>query len=209
MEIKSRTLLRSGLTALGVDEIHTAQFELYADLLRKWSRVYNLTALSDLEDIIIKHFFDSLVIRPFLIGQTIIDVGTGAGFPGVPLAIIEPTRQFFLLDSQIKKIHFLIAVKEALHLSNVTVIHSRIENFFPQIFFDNVISRAFTSLDEIWKKTQHLLAGSGQLLIMKGRYPEEELNLVSKESFKVHPLKVPYLAEQRHLVCIHKNTSRE
>ena len=204
METKSHALLNSGLKALNIEPHHADQFERYINLLQKWNRVYNLTALSATEDIIIRHFFDSLVVRPYLTGQVILDVGTGAGFPGIPLAILEPTRQFVLLDSQVKKIRFLIAVKDALKLSNVTIIHSRIETFFPQMFFDNVISRAFASLNTICKKTAHLLEKNGQLLVMKGKYPGDELNELLQVNFKVHVLEVPYLQEQRHLVCLQK-----
>lgn len=198
-------LLSSGLLALNLQTpVHIAQFEKYLHLLQKWNRIYNLTALSNPEEIIVKHFFDSLMIRPHLKGQTILDVGTGAGFPGIPLALVEPQKQFLLLDSQIKKIHFLIAVKEALQLTNVTIVHCRIEDFSPASFFSSIVSRAFASLKDIYEKTYHLLEEPGVLIMMKGQYPQEELNALPKQNINVYALKVPYLPHQRHVVCISK-----
>lgn len=196
------SLLTSGFNDLKIDLAYIETFLTYFDLLQKWNRVYNLTALSKPRDVIIKHFFDSLVIRPYLKGKSILDVGTGAGFPSVPLAIVEPKRQFVLLDSQIKKIHFLTVVKEALKLSNIEIIHSRIEDFSSTVFFDTVVARAFGSLSDVWKKTEHLLQPDGQLLMMKGQYPQQELNDFGKCDLGVHVLQVPYLEEQRHLVCV-------
>lgn len=198
-------LLKSGLHALDLDPLtYIAPFEKYLALLQKWNRIYNLTALSNSEEIIVKHFFDSLMIKPHLKGQTILDVGTGAGFPGIPLALVEPQKQFTLLDSQIKKIHFLTTVKETLQLSNITILHRRIEDFSPPPFFSSIVSRAFASLKEIQEKTHHLLEENGVLIVMKGQYPQEELNMLSKQNIQVYALKVPYLPHQRHVVCILK-----
>lgn len=199
----AKDLLREGLIALGLEPSRYEQaFIDYLHLLEKWNRVYNLTAISDPDDRIVKHLFDSLAVRPYLFGDRIIDVGTGAGLPGIPLAIVEPNRQFVLLDSQIKKIHFLSTVKNALGLAQVEIVHARAEDFFPEVLFDTVLTRAFASLEVMWKKTHHLVSKDGQFLAMKGQYPTEELKAFvgNKNKWEVHEIKVPYLHEKRHLL---------
>lgn len=198
-----RALLRKGLAALNPDYVgFEATFVEYFDLLQKWNRVYNLTAILHAEEVLVKHFFDSLSIAPYLLGNRILDVGTGAGFPGLPLAIVEPKRSFVLLDSQIKKIHFLEAIKGALKLSHVEILHARVEDFLPEASFDTVITRAFGSLTDIQAKTQHFLSPQGQILAMKGQYPADELHNFDENSFEVHALKVPFLDQDRHLICL-------
>jgi len=200
--ISSDQLLQEGLCILGLNaSCYQPIFLEYLNLLQKWNRVYNLTAIRDANDIVLKHFFDSLVIHPYLSGHRIIDVGSGAGFPGVPLAIIDSTRQFVLLDSQIKKIQFLTMVKNTLDLKHVEIVHARAEDFLPEVLFDTVLTRAFSTLDIMKEKTQHLLNKGGQFLAMKGQYPTEELKALGDNShWEVYPLKVPYLHEERHLV---------
>lgn len=193
-------LLQKGLKVLGIEASHEAAFVEYFNLLQKWNRLYNLTAISDPHAVIVRHFFDSLSVRKYLRGKNIIDVGTGAGFPGVPLAIVEPSRQFVLVDSQIKKIRFLEAVKRALALSNVEIIHGRVEDISPTLLFDTVLARAFGPLAIIFEKTRHLVRPGGQILAMKGRYPSEELSVFDSGDFEVHRLDVPSLEQQRHLV---------
>jgi 16S rRNA (guanine527-N7)-methyltransferase len=198
-----RPLLRKGLLALNADYVAFEEvFVEYINLLQKWNRVYNLTAILNVQEVVVKHFFDSLSIAPYLCGNRILDVGTGAGFPGLPLAIVEPKRTFILLDSQIKKIHFLEVIKSALKLSHVEIFHARVEDFLPEPLCDTVIARAFGSLRDIQEKTQHFLAPQGQILAMKGQYPLEELQDFDENSFKVHALNVPFLDQARHLVCL-------
>lgn len=194
-------LLRKGFELLNIKGAEEAFVE-YFNLLQKWNRTYNLTAISNSSDIIIKHFFDSLSLRPYLFGKRILDIGTGAGFPGIPLAIVEPERKFFLLDSQIKKIHFLETVKNVLKLTHVEIIHTRVEDFAPKEPFDTVLCRAFGSLSIIYEKTKHLLAPESHMLAMKGQYPTEELSQFGgdKEWVDVIALDVPYLPQQRHVV---------
>ena len=199
-------LLRDGLTLLGFDPFRYQQFFIdYLDLLEKWNRVYNLTAINDANDRIIKHLFDSLVVAPYLSGQRIIDVGTGAGFPGIPLAIVDSSRQFVLLDSQIKKIKFLTAVKNALGLTHVEIVHARVEDFSPDVLFDTVMTRAFAPLDVMREKTQHLLHKEGKFLAMKGQYPSDELKAMGVNDSQVYKLEVPYLDEARHVVIISRS----
>lgn len=180
------------------------QFSAYLELLQKWNRVFNLTSITEMAEMIPLHLLDSLSISPYLHGNRIIDVGTGAGLPGIPLAIVHPEKSFTLLDSNGKKTRFLMQAKAALHLNNVDIIHSRCEDFHPAEYFDSILSRAFASLREMVIATQHLLNPQGQFLAMKGVYPETEINELPPE-FKVsaiHTLKIQGLSAERHLVCI-------
>ena len=176
----------------------------YLALLAKWNQAYNLTAIRDQESMVTRHLLDSLAIAPFVTGQRLIDVGTGAGLPGVPLAILFPDREIHLLDSNGKKTRFLFQVKTALGLDNIVVHHARVESFHAAEPYDAVLSRAFASLQDMVHGCRHLLAPGGSFLAMKGALPAEELTSVSPEypERAVHPLCVPGLHEQRHLVVI-------
>ena len=176
----------------------------YLGLLVKWNKAYNLTAVRDATQMVSRHLLDSLVIAPHIQGQRLIDVGTGAGLPGIPMAILFPQREFHLLDSNGKKTRFLFQVKTALGLDNMTVHHARVESFQPISPFDAVLSRAFASLQDMVTGCRHLLTSGGRFLAMKGAYPADELEAVSTqcELKAVYPLAVPGLAEQRHLVEI-------
>ena len=176
----------------------------YLGLLARWNKAYNLTAVRDEAQMVTRHLLDSLVIAPHIRGQRLIDVGTGAGLPGIPLAILFPEREFHLLDSNGKKTRFLFQVKTALRLDNMVVHHARVESFAADQPFDVVLSRAFASLGDMVDGCRHLLAPDGRFLAMKGAYPADELEVVSTqyELKAVYPLAVPGLAEQRHLVEI-------
>jgi 16S rRNA (guanine527-N7)-methyltransferase len=176
----------------------------YLSLLAKWNRTYNLTAVRDEAEMVTRHLLDSLAIAPHITGQRIIDVGTGAGLPGVPLALLFPEREFHLLDSNGKKTRFLFQVKTALCLDNMVVHQARVESFRVAEPFDTVLSRAFASLPDMVHGCRHLLAPGGRLLAMKGAYPTQELEAASPEceELAVYPLVVPGLGEQRHLVEI-------
>jgi 16S rRNA (guanine527-N7)-methyltransferase len=193
----------------GIDQLHlevtaeqVEQLLAYLDLLSKWNKAYNLTSVRDPVQMVIRHLLDSLVIAPFLEGERFIDVGTGGGLPGVPMAILFPERQFHLLDSNGKKTRFLFQVKTALSLDNMNIHHSRVESFQAEQLFDVVLSRAFASLDDMVTGCIHLLASNGHFLAMKGERPDEELAAVADrcQLVDIHPLVVPGLAEQRHLV---------
>jgi 16S rRNA (guanine527-N7)-methyltransferase len=196
--------LRAGAHDLGItlDDAQAARLIAHLDLMDEWGQRMNLTAIREREAQVTKHVLDSLSVRPWLRGARVLDVGSGAGFPGVPLAIVEPGREFTLLDSTGKKCRFLEAVREQLGLANVTVVNSRAENYRPPRRFDTVIARAVGPLAELVRYAGHLVTGGGRLLAMKGRLPEEELaaKLSGWKVAAVHRLEVPGLDEERHLI---------
>jgi len=176
----------------------------YLALLEKWNRAYNLTAVPN-QEWVSRHLLDSLVVAPYLQGERFADVGTGAGLPGIPLAIALPQRQFQLLDSNGKKIRFVTQALAALGLGNARAAQSRVEQWQGP-GYDGVLSRAFSSLADMAGLCEHLLAPEGCLLALKGVYPADELSALPKR-FRVdacHPLRVPGADGQRHLVVIRR-----
>ncbi len=188
--------------AVATDSSTQERLLAYLELMVKWNRAYNLTAVRDPQQMVIKHLLDSLAVAPYLSGRHLIDVGTGGGLPGVPMSILFPDRQFHLLDSNGKKTRFLFQVKTALGLDNMTVHQARVEAFGSEAPFDAVLSRAFASLEDMVDGCRHLLAPGGHFLAMKGAYPVEEIAVVEDRCRleAVHALNVPGLDEQRHLV---------
>jgi len=174
----------------------------YAELLNQWNGTYNLTGAKTVDDILL-HIIDSLTLVPYIVGSNILDVGTGAGLPGIPLALIFPNYDFVLLDSNGKKTRFLTHVVLTLSLKNIKVVQERVEKFSFALGFDTIVSRATMSLGELEKKTHHLLIGQGQLLVMKGKYPQEELEKI-KGNAVVHRLNVPGMEVERHVVQMKK-----
>ena len=176
---------------------------LLAELAR-WNQRVNLTAIRDPDEMITGHLLDSLSARPHLQGSSILDVGTGAGFPGLPLAIAEPGRQFVLVDSNNKKVAFVEHVSGLLGLSNVTAVKARTENFSPGKRFDTVIARAVAALPRLLEIAGHHVREDGVFVALKGRYPAEELEDVPEPwDYKVIELKVPGLeAGSRHAVLM-------
>ena len=176
---------------------------LLAELAR-WNQRVNLTAIRDPDEMISGHLLDSLSARPLLHGDTILDVGTGAGFPGLPLAIAEPGRQFVLVDSNNKKVAFVEHVSGLLGLSNVTAVKARTENFAPGYRFDTVIARALAALSKLVEIAGHHVREDGVFVALKGRYPAEELKDVPEPwDYKVIELEVPGLeVGSRHAVLM-------
>ncbi|MDF1756761.1 MAG: 16S rRNA (guanine(527)-N(7))-methyltransferase RsmG [Legionellaceae bacterium] len=167
----------------------TDKVDAYLTLLHKWNQTYNLTAIRDKQEMISRHISDSLAILPWLRGEKILDVGTGAGLPGIPLALAREDLQIYLLDSNGKKTRFLQEVKRIMNIKNVEVIQSRVLDYNPPFSFDTVVSRAFSNIESMTQQTNHLLADNGIWLAMKGITPESELiNIENKyhvESYQV------------------------
>jgi len=178
------------------------------DELEKWNRKVNLTAIQGTQEMITAHVLDSLVARPLLQGNEILDVGTGAGFPGLPLAIVEPTRRFTLLDSNNKKIMFAQHAAGLLGLDNVITVKARAEDYAPGHCFDTVIARALAALPKLVEIAGHHVGEDGVFVALKGRYPAEELEQLGHPwGHVVTELMVPGLEERsRHAVLLRRQT---
>jgi 16S rRNA (guanine527-N7)-methyltransferase len=202
--------LFSGADQLGVhlSEQQGRQLLAYLQLFAKWNAAYNLSAVRDICEMVSRHLLDSLSIVPHLrengAGRRWLDVGSGGGLPGIPLAILFPDTDLTLLDSNGKKTRFLFQVKTELQLSRVEVVQARIERFQPPHSFDAVFSRAFASLHDFLQGCAHLVSPGGRFYAMKGQYPEDELREVTKPFNVEHcyPLDVPGETAARHLVVI-------
>jgi len=206
------TILLDGARALALDldEAQLARLVTHLDLLDEWNSRMNLTAIRDRPSQLTKHLLDSLTVLPYLQGPRIADVGSGAGFPGIPLAIVEPHRHFSLIESTGKKCRFLEHVRDTLQLANVEVVQARAESYKPDVRFDTVIARAVGPIADLVKVAGGLVVGGGRLLAMKGRFPQDELavKLSGWKVAAVHPLTVPGLAEERHLVELCRSHDR-
>ena len=203
------TLLADGLAALGLRATpqQTDQWLAYLQLLHKWNRAYNLTAVRDPGEMVSRHVLDSLSVAPYVTGQRLLDVGAGAGLPSIPLAILWPDRLFTALDSNGKKTRFMQQARTELALANLEVVQSRVEDFQPGQPFDGILSRAYASLADFVSSSQHLLAEGGCFWAMKAILGEGELSALPKP-FKVStcfPLHVPGCEAERHLVVIQRN----
>ncbi len=198
--------LARGLERMALPLSATVQEKLlaYVGLLAKWNRVYNLTAVRDPAEMVTRHLLDSLSVSPHLRELRVLDVGSGAGLPGIPLALAKPDWQFVLLDSNRKKTRFITQSCIELGLTNVSVEASRIEDYHPQVLFDSVISRAFSELSTMLTATGRLCKPDGVMLAMKGEYPAAELAGVPPGFVVqgVEVLQVPGLDAQRHVVRV-------
>lgn len=178
----------------------------FLELLRKWNRAYNLTALEEPDDMVVRHILDSLSCRPFLHGESVLDVGTGAGLPGIPLAAIDDARRFTLLDSSGKKIRFLRQVLMDIPLGNVELVQSRVEDYRPANLFSTVVCRALSTLGEFARSCGRLVAPGGRLVALKGREPRAELAGVPApwRPGEVAAVQVPFLDAERHIVVLER-----
>jgi len=197
--------LSKGIKDLGLVATDTQQQQLiaYLNLMVKWNKAYNLTAIRDPEQMLIKHILDSLAVCPFIDDSSLVDVGSGGGLPGIPLAIMFPNQAICTLDSNSKKTRFQNQVKIELSLDNLEVIHGRVEALRER-HFSQVISRAFASIIDMVTLSQALVAEKGVFLAMKGRYPDAELADLPPiyRLLQSHPLRVPGLEEERHLLVL-------
>ncbi|ELE5796381.1 16S rRNA (guanine(527)-N(7))-methyltransferase RsmG [Salmonella enterica] len=200
----SRLLDEAGISLTDRQKNHLVA---YVGMLDKWNKAYNLTSVRDPAEMIVRHILDSIVVAPYLQGQRFIDVGTGPGLPGIPLAIVLPDAHFTLLDSLGKRVRFLRQVQHELKLENITPVQSRVEAYPSEPPFDGVISRAFASLSDMVSWCRHLPGDKGRFYALKGQLPEDEIaslpNNFSVES--VEKLRVPQLEGERHLVIIKSN----
>ena len=201
-----REVLEAGVRELGIDA-SAAQIDALiriVDELESANAQFNLTAIRDRPGMLSKHLLDSLSLQPFLRGSSVADIGTGAGFPGLPLAVVNPERRFALIEATGKKARFVAQTAERIAIDNVEVVNVRAERYRPPILFDTVVARALASLADFVAYAGHLCAPDGRLLAMKGKRPDEEIAHLPK-SFRVlavHSLHVPGLDGERHLVEI-------
>jgi len=191
---------------LTLSDEQVAKLMQYLELLQKWNKVYNLTAIRDPQEMLVKHIFDSLAVVSHIEAERIIDVGTGGGLPGIPLAICRPEMQVHLLDSNSKKTRFLIQAKAELKLENVQVLHQRVESYQPEPPYDGVISRAFASLEDMLTWTHNLLPINGTWWAMKAQKEVDELDRLPgyAQIDRVIDLQVPQLNADRRLIKITK-----
>lgn len=197
-------LLASGIAQMGLDVSRETQEKLlvYMALLHKWNKVYNLTAVREPSEMVTLHLLDSLSVSPFIKARNLLDVGSGAGLPGIVMAIIKPDLQVTTIDTVQKKAIFMRQVKGELGLENLDVVHARVESYQPKQKFEMIISRAFSELTLFLKLTKHLLAENGAWLAMKGQMPNAELEILDVKSKKIIQLNVAGLQAERHLVVL-------
>ena len=193
--------------ALVLDAAQQAKLLDYAELLLHWNKAFNLIGRGSEDEIVSRHLLDSLSVAPYISGQRWLDVGCGAGLPGIPLAIALPDTHFTLLDSNGKKHRFMLQAKHTLALTNIQPLQRRAEEYQATTAFDGIVSRAFASIGKGLKTAGHLCANGGKVCFMKGRITTEELREVSKpfNLQRCERLQVPGSAAERHLIELHKN----
>jgi len=207
MEKKDRDLLIEGLKRMDLkltDQV-IDQLMTYLNLVEKWNCVYNLTAIRERNEMIKLHFLDSLSILNHLHVTKLLDVGSGAGFPGIVLAITKPELKVTVMDSINKKTTFMQQVKSELSLKNLDVVNSRVEDYQPITLFEAVTSRAFSNLKNMMSLTQHTLQKEGVWLAMKSKDVKEELEGFEKNQYTLIPLEVPFISAERYLVILKKD----
>jgi len=195
-----RLIEGAGALGIALNAAQAGRMLRLLDELAHWNRTYSLTAITARENMISAHLLDSLAAQPDLLGQRIADVGTGAGFPGLPLALIEPQRQFTLIDSVAKKIRFVTHVVRVLELANVVPLQARVETLNPDIPFSTVIARAYAALPDLLGSVRGLCGADTRVVALKGRYPQDELSELPRgwRLVQVRALKVPGLDAERH-----------
>lgn len=199
-----KELLVSGIRQMVLEVSDEAQEKLlqYLTLLKKWNKVYNLTAIRDGEEMVKLHLLDSLSVLPYVGDEDLLDVGSGGGLPGIVLAIVKPHLKVTTIDTVQKKAIFMRQVKGELGLDNLEVVHARVEAYQPEQPYKQVVSRAFSDIGKFVALTKHLLAEQGKWLAMKGVLPEDEMGDVLGVHYHVETLNVAYLEAERHLIVI-------
>lgn len=204
-----RSPLDVGLATMGLDLPSAARTQLlaYVQLLAKWNRTYNLTAVREPDEMVTRHLLDSLAVMPHLRGPRVLDVGTGPGLPGIPLAIACPALSFTLLDSNGKMLRFVTQAVGELALKNAEVVQIRAENYRPAALFDTLVTRAFANVADMLAHTRHLVAPHGRALAMKGRLSDEERAAIPADyNTEIVRLTVPGLEAERQLVILTRRT---
>ena len=203
---KDRDLLVEGLhrMSLNLSNQMIDQLMVYFNLIEKWNRVYNLTAIRERDEMIKLHFLDSLSILNHVEMEHVLDVGSGAGFPGIVLAITKPELKVTVMDSVNKKTTFMQQVKSELSLINLNVVNARVEDYQPTILFDGVITRAFSSIQNMLLMTQHTIQKNGAWLAMKSKDVKEELEALDQNQYTLISLEVPFINAERYLVKLKK-----
>ncbi|MCL1143834.1 16S rRNA (guanine(527)-N(7))-methyltransferase RsmG [Shewanella gaetbuli] len=191
---------------ISATELQQKQLVGFVEMLNKWNKAYNLTSVRSPEQMLIRHVMDSLVVSPYLDGELFIDVGTGPGLPGIPLAILNPDKEFVLLDSLGKRIRFQKQVQFELKINNFTSVESRVEAYQPDPLFDGVLSRAFASIADMLNWCHHLPKENGTFYALKGQLTDAEIAAIPAEFtlLETISLQVPKLDEQRHLLKLVK-----
>jgi 16S rRNA (guanine527-N7)-methyltransferase len=207
-----RLQLEHGLKQMGLHYSVAMQQKLvhYIQLIARWNKVFNLTAIRDVEEMVSKHLLDSLVVQPYVEGNTILDVGSGAGLPGIPFAITSPDKHFVLIDTNGKKTRFLTQAKIDLKLDNVTVVNQRVEDYHPtkeghRIYFDVITARAYAATDDILSSTLHLQDDATSILVMQGKL-DKQFNSGQHDLVESQTLDVYGLEAERHLLEIRKRS---
>jgi 16S rRNA (guanine527-N7)-methyltransferase len=198
-------LLKSGAKKMNIelDESQSAKLLQYLELIIKWNKIYNLSAIRNLEEGVKRHLLDSLSVVSYIKSGSLLDVGAGAGLPGIVISIMRPELSVTVLDTVGKKCHFMQFAKTQLALKNLTVVNQRVENYQPELCFEQITSRAFAEVNKTLNLTKHLLCDNGSYLLMKGnRIANESLN---DYEIKVHQITVPYVSDQRHFLEIKPN----
>jgi len=205
-----RQQLEFGLSQMGLHFAVPVQQKLvhYIQLIARWNKAFNLTAIRDVEEMVSKHLLDSLAVQPYVEGKNILDVGSGAGLPGIPFAITSPDKHFVLLDCNGKKTRFLTQAKIDLKLDNVKVVHQRVEDYQPivdghRIYFDVITARAYATTDDILSSTEHLQSSDTRILVMQGKL-DEQIDSHRYQLLESHALDVYGLDAERHLLEIKK-----
>ena len=189
---------------LQLSEQQLSQLDGYLSLIQKWNKAYNLVGTSNKQELIVKHLLDSLVIAPYVKVSPVLDVGSGAGLPGIPLAIALPDISFTLLDANSKKTRFMRQTVIELELKNVQIEHTRIESYFPENKKNTVISRAFAPLEDALERLSKVCAQPGQILIMLGLEPKSLPDIAGINTMAIHSLSIPGLSSKRHLLVADK-----